>query len=55
MINYVLAQGGLKPSDVAFIGVGAGAGAIAALRAGPDRRDVADRPGDDHARAGAAR
>jgi len=34
MANYVLAQHGLKPSDVSFIGVGAAQGAVAALRAG---------------------
>lgn len=32
--NYVLAQGGLKPSDASFVGVGTGAGAIAAIRSG---------------------
>ena len=32
--NYVLAKGGLKPSDVSFIGVGTASGAIAALRSG---------------------
>jgi NitT/TauT family transport system substrate-binding protein len=32
--NYLLAQGGLKPSDVAFIGIGAGAGVIAAVEQG---------------------
>ncbi|GAB4403720.1 MAG: ABC transporter substrate-binding protein [Rhodoferax sp.] len=34
MANYVLAQAGLKPSDVSFIGVGAGKGAVAAMQAG---------------------
>jgi NitT/TauT family transport system substrate-binding protein len=34
VINYVLAQGGLKPSDVAIIGVGAGATVIAAIEQG---------------------
>src|SRR5690606_4430927 len=34
MANFFLAQHGLKPSDVSFIGVGAGAGAITALRTG---------------------
>ena len=34
VINYVLAQGGLKPSDVAIIGVGAGATVIAAVEQG---------------------
>jgi NitT/TauT family transport system substrate-binding protein len=32
--NYLLAQGGLKPSDVSFIGIGAGAGVIAAVEQG---------------------
>lgn len=32
--NYVLAKGKLKPSDVSFVGVGTGNGAIAALRSG---------------------
>ena len=34
MTNYVLAKHGLKPSDVAIIGVGASQGAVAALRSG---------------------
>ena len=34
MANFVLAKAGLKPSDVSFIGVGAGSGAVAAMRAG---------------------
>jgi NitT/TauT family transport system substrate-binding protein len=34
MASFFLAQHGLKPSDVSFIGVGAGAGAITALRSG---------------------
>jgi NitT/TauT family transport system substrate-binding protein len=34
MASYVLAKAGLTASDVAFIGVGAGAGAIAALQSG---------------------
>ncbi len=34
MANFVLAKAGLKPGDVSFIGVGAGAGAVAALRSG---------------------
>ena len=34
MVSFFLAQHGLKPSDVSFIGVGAGAGAITALRSG---------------------
>ena len=34
MVNYVLAKAGLKPSDVSFIGVGAGSGAVAAMRSG---------------------
>ena len=32
--NYLLAQGGLKPSEVSFIGIGAGAGVIAAVDQG---------------------
>ena len=34
MANFVLAKAGLKPSDVSFVGVGAGNGAVAAMRAG---------------------
>ena len=34
MANFVLAKAGLKPSDVAYIGVGATQGAAAALRSG---------------------
>ena len=34
VVNYVLAQGGLKPTDVAIIGVGAGATVIAAIEQG---------------------
>ena len=34
MTNFVLAKAGLKPSDVSIIGVGAGNGAVAALRSG---------------------
>jgi len=34
VINYVLAQGGLKPTDVAIIGVGQGATVIAAIDQG---------------------
>lgn len=34
MVNFVLAKAGLKPSDVSFIGVGASAGAVAAMRSG---------------------
>lgn len=34
MASYVLAKAGLKPTDVSFIGVGAAAGAIAAIRSG---------------------
>ncbi|PUE33290.1 ABC transporter substrate-binding protein [Limnohabitans sp. Jir72] len=34
LVNYVLAKAGLKPSDVSFVGVGAGSGAVAAMRAG---------------------
>ncbi|MEI2417497.1 ABC transporter substrate-binding protein [Orrella sp. JC864] len=34
LVNFFLAQNGLKASDVAIIGVGAGAGAVTALRSG---------------------
>lgn len=34
MTSFFLAKHGLKPSDVSFIGVGAGAGAITAVRSG---------------------
>ena len=34
MANFVLAKAGLKPSDVSIIGVGAGNGAVAAMRTG---------------------
>ncbi len=34
MINFFLAKHGLKPSDVSIIGVGAGAGAVTAMRSG---------------------
>ena len=34
LANFVLAKGGLKPGDVAIIGVGAGNGAVAAMRSG---------------------
>ncbi|WP_050479441.1 ABC transporter substrate-binding protein [Herbaspirillum rhizosphaerae] len=34
MASYVLAKGGLKPTDVSFIGVGAAAGALSAIRSG---------------------
>ncbi len=34
MANFVLAKAGLKPSDVSFIGVGTGSGAVAAMRSG---------------------
>ena len=34
MTSFFLAQHGLKPTDVSFVGVGAGAGAITALRTG---------------------
>ena len=33
-VNYYIAKGGLKPSDVSIIGVGTASGAIAALRSG---------------------
>ncbi|MFT3954390.1 MAG: ABC transporter substrate-binding protein [Piscinibacter sp.] len=34
MANFVLAKAGLKPGDVSIVGVGAGSGAVAAMRAG---------------------
>ena len=34
MANFILAKAGLKPSDVAIIGVGTGNGAVAAMRSG---------------------
>ena len=34
VVNFVLAKAGLKPSDVSIVGVGAGNGAVAAMRAG---------------------
>jgi NitT/TauT family transport system substrate-binding protein len=34
MANFVLAKAGLKPGDVSIIGVGAGSGAVAAMRSG---------------------
>ena len=34
LANFVLAKAGLKPSDVSIIGVGAGSGAVAAMRTG---------------------
>jgi NitT/TauT family transport system substrate-binding protein len=34
MVNFALAKVGLKPSDVAIVGVGASQGAVAAMRAG---------------------
>jgi NitT/TauT family transport system substrate-binding protein len=34
LANFVLAKSGLKPSDVSVIGVGAGSGAVAAMRSG---------------------
>jgi len=34
LANFVLAKAGLKPADVSFIGVGAGMGAVAAMRSG---------------------
>ncbi len=34
LANFVIARAGLKPSDVSIVGVGASAGAVAALRAG---------------------
>lgn len=34
MANFVLAKAGIKPSEVSIVGVGAGNGAVAAMRAG---------------------
>ncbi|MDP9045740.1 MAG: ABC transporter substrate-binding protein [Pseudomonadota bacterium] len=34
LANFVLAKAGLKPADVSYIGVGAGNGAVAAMRTG---------------------
>jgi len=34
LANFVLAKAGLKPTDVSIIGVGAGSGAVAAMRSG---------------------
>ena len=34
LVNFFLAKHGMKPTDVSFIGVGAGAGAVTALRSG---------------------
>ena len=34
LANFVLAKAGLKPTDVSVIGVGAGSGAVAAMRSG---------------------
>jgi len=34
MVNFILAKAGLKPSDVSIVGVGAGNGAVAAMRSG---------------------
>ncbi len=34
MVNFILAKAGLKPSDVSIVGVGAGNGAVAAMRVG---------------------
>ncbi len=34
VVNFVLAKAGLRPSDVSIVGVGAGSGAVAAMRAG---------------------
>ncbi len=50
LANFVLAKAGLKPGDVSIIGVGAGSGAVAAMRIGPDRRDLQPRSGDHAAR-----
>ena len=45
MANFVLAKAGLKPSDVSIIGVGAGNGAVAAMRSG--QIDAISLPGRD--------
>jgi NitT/TauT family transport system substrate-binding protein len=34
MVNFILAKAGLKPTDVSIVGVGAGNGAVAAMRSG---------------------
>jgi NitT/TauT family transport system substrate-binding protein len=34
MVNFILAKAGLKPGDVSIVGVGAGNGAVAAMRSG---------------------
>jgi NitT/TauT family transport system substrate-binding protein len=34
MVNFLIAKAGLQPSDVSIIGVGAGQGAVAAMRSG---------------------
>ncbi len=34
MVNFIIAKAGLKPGDVSIVGVGAGNGAVAAMRAG---------------------
>ena len=34
LANFVLARGGIKPSDVSFVGVGASSAAVAAIRSG---------------------
>ncbi len=34
LANFVLAKAGLKPGDVSIVGIGAGSGAVAAMRAG---------------------
>ena len=34
LANFVLAQGGIRPNDVAFVGVGASSAAVAAIRSG---------------------
>ena len=49
--NLVLSRGGLKASDVSFIGVGVGGRRADGAALGPDRRHQQHRPGDDHARA----
>ena len=46
LANFVLAKAGLKPGDVAIIGVGTGTGAVGAMRTGPVSRAGAARPAE---------
>ena len=43
LANFVLAKAGLKPGDVSIIGVGAGTGAVAAMRCAASFRSAASR------------